>query len=466
MQLSISTDKLQNDHVSTSFPAIPFPFEVLPNNFRLLNERYSKALQCSPEFMAMNFMTVISGTVGNSVTLEIKRSWQAAPFLWFGIIDKSGGGKTHPQDAAMKPLIKLQSMEVVKYDKIQSDYKTEKAAYDKSKKEISLPPEPAPMRHYFSQNFTIEGLIPMYQQSARGIVLHVDELAGLLKSLNQYKGGKGSDDEQFLSLFNCGTLKSDRATKNGFCRESGAAVMGGIQPEIFSCVFGEKQRANGMLYRFLPMLLESIPPMFTEDDLSQTDEDQWSDIVDWMYGIPAITDSETGCIQKNRLVVNTDGKAIWKQFHDELSTIQPFMPANYRGYLPKLKTYCLKFMAVLHLLKCYENSSLVLIVTSATVEVAIKLTRYFAGQAFLIVSGAAEEANPYHATLRKAIQSLLEEVDGGQLLLSRIRERMNEGLPANCQIDASQNKRVGTWVKEIGMVVTKRADNKSVVFIP
>lgn len=461
-----STSYCSVEQAKKHFPVIPFPAEILPGYMQNLVERYSKALQCQYSFMAMTFLTVISGAAGNSVRLAIKNSWKTALFLWLGIIDKSGAGKSHPLEAAMDPLIHLQSVETARYEKEMEQYKLDEVAYRKSKLDCEPPPEPEPMRHYFSNNFTVESLIAMYKRTARGIVVFVDELAGLLKGLNQYKGGKGSDDEQFLSLFNCGALKSDRVAKSGFCRESGAAVIGGIQPGVYAGVFGDKEAANGMLYRWLPLVMNVSPPNFSDDDLTQGDQEKWENILSWMYEIPAETDPETGFIKKAILTVEPAGREIWRQFHDELSHIQPFMPERFQGYLPKLKTYCLKFMGLLHLLECYQANTLCLTVNKTTVEHAILLTRYFAGQALQLTSEPAGTTDPFHAALQKAIESLRGEADkSGRLPLSRIRERMNELLPPDMEIEVTQNKRVATWLKEIGINVTVGAANKSFVVI-
>ena len=42
---------------------------------------------------------------------------------------------------------------------------------------------------------------------------------------------------------------------------------------------------------------------------------------------------------------------------------------------------------------------------------------------------------------------------------------MNEMLPGDMQVEATQNKRLSTWLREVGFTVTKRADNKSVISI-
>jgi len=99
------------------FPEVEFPLTVLPKYFRKLVHAYSEALQCPPAFVAMNFLTIISGAAGNAVTLKLKSSWKTAPFIWLGIIGVTGSGKTHPIEAAMKPIYELQACEKVRFEK-------------------------------------------------------------------------------------------------------------------------------------------------------------------------------------------------------------------------------------------------------------------------------------------------------------------------------------------------------------
>lgn len=437
------------------FPEVSFPLEVLPDHFIHLVNAYSKALQCTPALMAMNFMTILSGAVGNAVTLKLKKSWQTAPFIWLGIIDVTGSGKSHPIYAAMKPLMDLQKAEIFRSD-------NEKANDDKSNSDVHK------VRHYYCMNFTIEALIPIYKTSPQGIVIYVDELAGLIKGFNQYKR-RGSDTEQFITLYNCGPLKSDRKIGNNYCPESGAAVIGGIQPGAFSQVFSDIEHENGLAYRFLPMMLNTSPPMYSANDLSEEDESAWNTLVRKMCDIPVNIDPDTGCILKHVLTLEEDGIAEWKKFHDELSKCEPFMPLRFGRYLPKLKIYCLKFMSVLHLFKCYKRGVLTLteknlIVKKATVEGSIKLTRYFAGQALKLVLSTSKnhQSDPYSEVFRKALISMDGDVKNGKLLLKQLREAVNKLLPQDLAL-SDKDKKIGTWLRDLGLTVREGTGNKTYV---
>jgi len=321
------------------------------------------------------------------------------------------------------------------------------------------------MRHYFCQNFTIEALIPLFNASARGVIIHVDELSGLIKSFNQYKR-KGSDTEQFLSLFNTGPLKSDRKQGITSCPESGAAVVGGIQPNIFSEVFSGTEHENGLAYRFLPLLLNTSPPLYSDDELSEEDELSWNKMVKRMSEITTEIDPVTGCLVKSEFVLDEDGKLIWKGFHNELSKLQLFMPRRFSSYLPKLKIYCLKFMTLLHLLKCYKNNELKETVDKSTVEGAIELTRFFAGQALKLTlttsSKKRQEEIGYRDVLMKALVSLKGDVKNGKLLLKQVRKRVNELLPGDLVL-GEKDKRLGAWLREQGFTVETGAKNMTFV---
>ena len=65
---------------SKHFPLSPFPVDILPEYLQSLTKRYAAALQCQFAFMAMAFLTIASGAIGNSVRLAIKSSWKTAPF--------------------------------------------------------------------------------------------------------------------------------------------------------------------------------------------------------------------------------------------------------------------------------------------------------------------------------------------------------------------------------------------------
>lgn len=451
------------DRVLNSFPEIPFPLDVMPQYFEKLVTNYAEGFQCPPAFMSMIFLTIVSCAAGNAVGLKIKRKWRTAPFIWFYIIGATGDGKSPPENAAIEPIYQRQALEKVRYNNEMQQYKQDVAAYKKDPSS-DLPIEPQNMRHYYSSNFTIEALIPMFQSHSRGILLHVDELAGLFNSMNQYRGGKGADVEQFLTLFDCKPIKSDRKGGTNYCNESGVAIISGIQRKKLPQIFNDKMHDNGMVYRFLPMFLNIPPQPFNEEDISKTTEIAWLELIDWMYAIDAPVDDKTGCIIKTYFTVKGEGRTLWTEFYDNISALREFMPEQFKGYIPKLITYSIKFMALLHLLSCYEKNKLTKKVKKSTVKGAINLTYYFAGQAMLLVSNASPKQNdPYNSVIRTAVISLKDEFNKkGRLPLKRMREKVNESLPQGLVLDDRDN-RIGSWLRKMGFEVEPGTGNRAEV---
>lgn len=210
------------------------------------------------------------------------------------------------------------------------------------------------------------------------------------------------------------------------------------------------------------MYLKQRTRKYTEDEISDETEEAWEKLVEWMHEIPAPVDEKTGRVCKNHLTIDKEDKAEWIEFYDDLHELLPSMPAMFRGYIPKLVTYSLKFMSLIHLLKCYEKNDLTHRVRKSTVSAALRVTRYCAGQEMKLVASMSKASDPYKAAFAKALISLKHEVKRGKLKLSSIRSKANEFLPQNLELD-DKDKRLGTWLREIGLEVTSGAANKTVV---
>ncbi len=184
-------------------PVSAFPFEVLPQELFDFVNAASEALQVEPHIAASIAITIVSAAIGNTIRISPKEGFQVSPFLWTAIIAPTGYGKSPLFDALLSPLTRLQGRAYKDYRKDREEYEQE-IRKTKNGKDAKIPDEPK-LKHYFVSDHTVESLINVFASDGRGVLLHHDELSGLIFSFDQYKHGGGNDRQHYLTLFNCGS---------------------------------------------------------------------------------------------------------------------------------------------------------------------------------------------------------------------------------------------------------------------
>lgn len=142
----------------------------------------------------------------------------------------------------------------------------QEACKGKKKKE-EKPSPPFPRRLWVSE-YTGEALAAQLQaqeEAGLGLLIYRDELSGLFGSLDQYRGGRGADEQQLLELFDGGGLTSLRIAGDRVYTRSQVSIYGSTQPEILRELVA-KGDASGLWARFLfvPLPVRAIAlPMAT-----------------------------------------------------------------------------------------------------------------------------------------------------------------------------------------------------------
>jgi hypothetical protein len=181
----------------------PFPIEVFPPPFERLIETYARAQQVERELIALMMTGVISGAIGNTITVSVKNGWENPLFMWIMYVAEAGSGKSPAQSAVLKPVKRLQARATDRYNvELKEYYEVQgKAKKDES---IVIPDQPRAVQRLVS-DITIESLADCFENDGRGAIYDKDELSSLVRSFNQYRRG-GDDRQKYLSLFNCNTV--------------------------------------------------------------------------------------------------------------------------------------------------------------------------------------------------------------------------------------------------------------------
>lgn len=247
----------------------PFPVEQLPEPLATFVKETARGIGCDESMVALPLLAAVAGAIGNARVIEKLSGWQEPSVLWTAVVAESGSGKTPGFKSAMKFVAAEQKVAHEAYRVALADFDAAEmehdAAYSDWKREKgrggpapNRPVKPAARRLVVSDT-TMEALISILADNPRGVLVAVDELAGLVASFDAYKSGGrgGADRPKWLSMHGAGSVENDRKS-SGYIHVDSAAVSvtGGIQPGMLARTMTPDNVDSGLLAR----LLAAMPP--------------------------------------------------------------------------------------------------------------------------------------------------------------------------------------------------------------
>ena len=427
------------------FPAVEFPFNKFPEDLRQLVEKMGEAYGVTSACVASSMITVVSAAIGNTVRVKVKDSWNEPIFIWMAILGKTGSGKTPFVRSLLNPVFKKQNESVRDYKKMEAVYiKTKKSNKDN---EDAVEPK---LIHYYMSDTTIESVEENTKNSPRGFIIHCDELAGFIKSHNQYKKD-GADRQRYLELWNCNPWKRDRIGRGSeFIVDTGCSILGGIQPSILPGIFKVDSFVDGFLPRILITIIEDKPVPFSKTEITASDIQPWEDLISKCYDI-TLDKKDTGENKHKILSLTEEAINEFAQFHDRYTERSMYLSDKAAGFIPKLISYTIRLSGILHIINSSGTISDGDNIDVETIKIAIRITDYFAGQSMQVFKYYSGNKNISHinkAEVVKALLDLKDNVKNGKLSLSHIVENVNSKLPCVCKLS---NQKVGYLLSELGL---------------
>jgi hypothetical protein len=449
------------------FPVAPFPLEVFPKKLRRLIHIASKALHVEPEIIASAMLAVASAAIGNTVRVSPKEGYAVPPFIWLILIAKSGYGKTPAFLPILKPVQQRQAQAYQDYQEAMRRYERQMERTRRSGGSPASMPEKPRAEHFLVEDFTIEALAEVFENSGRGVVCFISEIASMISGLNQYKA-RGNDRQHYLKLFDCESLKIDRKVHGTkFVPNTGISIIGGTQPKMLPRIFKEEAFDEGMVPRFLLILADSKPPKFSRTVISEDDIRYWAALLDWCYRIPARFD-ENGFVRTKILKLTGRALSFWERFYNNSMERMTSLSERAQVFVPKLAGYySLKVAGVLHCIKKFTKDGKVNgKIDLQTMKESIDVTRYFAGQVMRALKlydneGDANGLNGAQKRLIKTLYGLKDEVKHGKLPLLLITVTFNDSLPDNVRLSPKQMRNMLT---SLGLTIKKSTRNRAFLF--
>lgn len=325
---------------------MPFPMESLPEPIGRFAIACSASLSAPVELVAIPALVVAAAAIGNSRAIRLKPGWTEPASLFAAVVSPSGAMKSPALNMAAKPLQALDS----------------------------------PKWRTWTADVTVEQLGRLLAANPRGLLMVRDELSAWVKSMNQYRQGKGADRQFYLSVWGGSPVKVDRVGTGDptsiTVPHPCLSVVGCIPPDVIPHLDDQSGQEDGFLPRLLFAWPQPVPVRWTEGVVPQGVRDSYVNLIGQLFAIPY--EGDPVCLD-----LTEDARARFAQWHDIHceKTEAPAFPPFLRAVYSKLKGYCAR-LALVHAL---ANNPAEKAVNIDSVENAINLVAYFEIQAWKIM---------------------------------------------------------------------------------
>jgi hypothetical protein len=351
--------------------------KILPANLATPLLKLAGWLNLKPEAYLTTLLTTVSilHKAGTIVVLNKEWDFEVSPNMFATIISPSSQKKSPILKAiCKKPLGILQREAHEEYKNQMKAYGEELKEWEATKPEDREEPPVKPERKiYFFTKTTGEGLT---YQAARcpeqGILCLSDELAGMLGAQNQYRGGKGSDKQDWLTYYD--GMGDTTLRAEGIKAESDfvlLGIIGGIQPKIMQKLLDDCSDSDGGWARFLFVNQPNAASQMSVDGGSYDLTDLLADLYRQIDALPATTYRLSP--EAFRLFCKAYNRLEKKRVSDRLEGMQAVWGKS-EGRIGKLAVN----LHVIHALMKGQTPSEEIPVEF--IQAAITLTKYYAQQ--------------------------------------------------------------------------------------
>ncbi len=338
-----------------------------------------------PEFFLAGLLPIAASLIGTKGFVRISRGsddYQLPSVINVGLVGEASSGKSPVVSALMRPLKQLQS-------ELEHQFQQQKADYEEALKQWeSLPKEARGSkpredefvtsgdRTLFISEYSREGIVKTHAIHPNGLLIYKSELVAIYKAFNQYRNGRGEDEEFFNSLWDGDMIYRVLANSEKiFIPESAVSQLGGTQPNVLIKEMGNMEDANGRWARYLwvlaplerrPLSLEPVP-----------------NITELLYSIYRGLYFD---LSKTTYTLSPEAEKLYLSWHNLLDDKQFSCPqAGLRAVYGKAQGQAARIALVLHCLNAVAAGELPATqIGGRTMKAAIRLMQFFLGQLSII----------------------------------------------------------------------------------
>lgn len=429
----------------------PFPLETLSPKLRNFVIEVSRAIGIDPSFVAACCLSIISGVIGRTFWIEIKRGYIEPAMLWTMMLGAPGTAKTPALGHAAEPIIRLDNkahdqynQDIIFYNAEQKESARQRKQKKSDNSESILEPAPTPAKpkpiekRLSVGDATLESVYLILAENPYGVILPDDELSGFFGGMDAYRKGK-KDRAAFNKFFTGISLSVDRATGNPRhlrIKTPSIAIAGGVQPKILREIvkFDPGFFTSGFGARWLMVYPPRDMPALEPDTVNQSVKDDYSNLLDELlkYRIDITPDNSE--IVQVTIPLTEESYTLLASFqHAKVDEWHSVSNDNLQSAISKALSHCARLCLTLHVVKCVESKILPSSpVVPETMRQAIILTEWFLNESHRIYAMLAEEKETMDA-LAQLIIAIIRRLGGRARVQefrnssNRIRNKMKPG---------------------------------------
>ncbi|MCC6740935.1 MAG: DUF3987 domain-containing protein [Planctomycetia bacterium] len=382
------------------------PVDALGEPLAQFVHEAADGLGVDPAFVLLPLMAAAAGAIGNAAVVELKRGFRQPAIVWAGIVGESCTAKSPAVEQALAPMESFQRCMDTKYSKLEREYSARLAAEAskpmKGKEAGEVSPPPVRIQRIVSDS-TVEALADVLKSNSRGVICKRDELAGWLKSMNQYKKQGGADVAHWLEAFDGRSARINRKSSGYvYVPHFSVSIVGGIQPGLVHSALPEEYHVCGLA----PRLLLAWPPRRRlkwneERVLSETAEKAVNCVFDGLLNLaPESSDPFTGEITPRVLKLAHEAKKIWRDFYDAHHEEGESLEGSEASAWGKIELYAARFALIFACVKAVWKGRQPVEVDADCMMRAVQLARWCGIETRRVLRVAKEGAA---ATLRRSL---------------------------------------------------------------
>lgn len=298
-----------------------FPMDVLPPGVAGCVRSIASSIGGPFDYAALSSLVVAGGAIGRSASLLIKPGYFASTALYGMNVGNASSGKSPALEFVVAPLVEINS-DYLDDNRVElAKFQTEMDEWNRAPKSKSPKPKPTKpaLQTVLLNDCTAEVVKARLAENPRGLLNYYDEGSAWVGSLNQYKSGKGTDRQFYLSALSGSPIRVDRMKDRDqptSIRHPFLSLIGNMTPETLRDLQEGEGRSDGFVERILFVVPDPMPrPFWSDEGFDPEMRVRWQRIIKRLFERPLI--SEDGRDRPHVVRFSPEAKQRWSAWFNE-----------------------------------------------------------------------------------------------------------------------------------------------------